>query len=118
ASDGTLSGTPAQQATFIPNFTVTDSKGTTATASIELDIIAPLAFSTAATLPDQNIALPVYTYIAVSGGVQPYTFSLAQGSSMPPGLTFTSASSVGLIQGTPDRKSTRLNSSHRTISYA
>ena len=101
ASDGTLSGTPAQQATFIPNFTVTDSKGTTATASIELDIIAPLAFSTAATLPDQNIALPVYTYIAVSGGVQPYTFSLAQGSSMPPGLTFASASSVGLIQGTP-----------------
>jgi len=101
ASDGTLSGTPAQQATFIPNFTVTDSKGTTVTASIELDVIAPLAFSTAAALPDQNIALPVYMYIAVNGGVQPYKFSLAPGSTMPPGLTFTNANSVGLIQGTP-----------------
>ena len=101
ASDGTLSGTPAQQATFIPNFTVTDSKGTTVTAPIELDVIAPLAFSTAAALPDQNIALPVYMYIAVSGGVQPYTFSLTPGSTMPPGLTFTNANSVGLIQGTP-----------------
>lgn len=101
ASDGTLSGTPAQQATFIPNFTVTDSKGTTATAPIELDVIAPLTFSTAAALPDQNIALPVYMYVAVNGGVQPYSFTLTQGSSMPPGLTFTSASSVGLIQGTP-----------------
>ena len=101
ASDGTLSGTPAQQATFIPNFTVTDSKGTTVTAPIELDVIAPLAFSTAAALPDQNIALPVYMYIAVNGGVQPYTFSLTPGSTMPPGLTFTNANSVGLIQGTP-----------------
>jgi Putative Ig domain len=100
-SDGTLSGTPAQQATFIPNFTVTDSKGTTVTAPVELDVIAPLAFSTAAALPDQNIALPVYMYIAVSGGVQPYTFSLAPGSTMPPGLTFTNANSVGLIQGAP-----------------
>jgi len=101
ASDGTLSGTPAQQATFIPNFTLTDSKGTTVTAPIELDVIAPLAFSTAAALPDLNIALPVYMYIAVNGGVQPYTFSLAPGSTMPPGLTFTNANSVGLIQGIP-----------------
>ena len=101
ASDGTLSGTPAQQATFIPNFTVTDSKGTTATAPIELDVIAPLVFTTAAALPNQNIALPVYMYIAVNGGVQPYTFTLTQGSSMPPGLTFTNANGVGLIQGTP-----------------
>lgn len=101
SSDGTLSGTPAQQASFIPNITVTDSKGTAATTSIELDVIAPLSFNTAAALPDQNIALPSYMYIAVNGGVQPYTFSLAQGSSMPPGLTFASANSVGLIQGTP-----------------
>lgn len=101
ASDGTLSGTPGQQATLIPNFTVTDSKGTTATAPLELDVIAPLTFSTGAALSDQNIALPVYMYIAVNGGMQPYMFTLAQGSSMPPGLTFTSANGVGLIQGTP-----------------
>lgn len=101
ASDGTLSGTPDQQATFIPNITVTDSKGTAATAPIELDVIAPLAFGTSPALPSQNIALPVYMYIGATGGVQPYTFTLAPGSSMPPGLTFTNANAVGLIQGTP-----------------
>ncbi len=101
ATEGTLSGTPGQQATFIPNITVMDAKGATSTASIELDVIAPLSFSTPAALADLNIALPVYMYIAANGGVQPYTFSLMPGSSMPPGLTFTNGNAVGLIQGTP-----------------
>src|SRR5579864_7537181 len=101
ASDGTISGTPTVVGTFIPTFTVSDSHGATATAGIEIDIFSPPVFTTAANLPDQNIALPAYMYVSVNGGVQPYTFSLAPGSSMPPGLTFTSANAVGLIQGTP-----------------
>ena len=103
APDGTLSGTPGEQATFIPNITVTDTNGATATASVELIVIAPLSFNTAAALTDQNVALRVYTYIAASGGVQPYTFSLAPGSSMPDGLAFTSQNGIGLIQGTPTK---------------
>lgn len=101
SSDGVLSGTPALQATFIPNITVTDSKGGMATASIELDVFAPLAFATQSTLADLNIALPVYMYIAATGGLQPYTYSLTSGSTMPPGLTFTNSNGVALIQGTP-----------------
>jgi hypothetical protein len=101
AADGTLSGAPTQALTFIPAFTVTDSNGHTASKSIELDVYAPLVFTTAASLPDLNIALPAGLYISASGGSQPYTFSLAQGSSMPAGLTFTNGNAVGLIQGTP-----------------
>jgi putative Ig domain-containing protein len=101
AADGTLSGTPTQALTFIPVITVTDSNGHTASKSIELDVYAPLAFTTAASLPDLNIALPVGLYISASGGSQPYAFSLAQGSTMPPGLTFANGNAVGLIQGTP-----------------
>jgi hypothetical protein len=101
AANGVLGGSPAQQATFIPTITVTDSKGNTASKSIELDVFAPLTFSTAAALPNLNIALPASMYIAASGGMQPYAFSLAPGSSMPPGLTFSNGNAVGLIQGTP-----------------
>jgi hypothetical protein len=101
ATDGTLSGTPTQALTFIPVITVTDSDGRTASKSIELDVYAPLAFTTAASLPDLNIALPAGLYISANGGLPPYTYSLAQGSAMPPGLTFTNANAVGLIQGTP-----------------
>jgi large repetitive protein len=101
AADGTLSGTPTQQGTFMPNFTVTDSSGKTATAAIELDAVAPFTFSTTPALPDVNIALPVWVYIAGSGGVLPYNFTVAQGSSLPPGLTFTNSNGVGLIQGIP-----------------
>ena len=101
AADGTLSGTPAQQATFIPNITVTDTRGVTATSSIELDVIASLTFSTPAALADVNVALPAFMYIGANGGVQPYTFSLMSGSTMPTGLTFTNGNAVGLIQGTP-----------------
>src|SRR5580704_4234928 len=101
ATDGTLSGTPTQALTFIPVITVTDGNGSTSSKSLELDVFAPLVFSTAASLPDLNIALPASLYISVNGGSQPYTFSLAQGSNMPPGLTFSNANAVGLIQGTP-----------------
>jgi hypothetical protein len=101
ATDGTISGTPTVPGTFIPNFTVTDSMGASVTAGVEIDIVATLTFATSSALPDQNLALPVYTYISANGGEQPYTYSLLLGSTMPPGLTFTNTGGIGLIQGTP-----------------
>lgn len=101
ASDGTITGTPALPGTYIPNFTVTDSAKQTQTASIEIDIFAPLIFQTAQQLLDQNIGLPVWTYLQANGGKPPYTYTLSSGSIMPPGLSFQSSGGVGLIQGTP-----------------
>jgi large repetitive protein len=101
ATDGTISGTPTQPGDFFPSFTVTDSKGATASAGSELDILAPLAFATPANLPDQNVGLPVGNGISAQGGAPPYKFTLAAGSSAPAGLTFTSSDFFLQIQGTP-----------------
>jgi hypothetical protein len=98
---GTLSGTVSQSFNFSITITVTDLKGATASKSIELDTIAPLAFSSSSAFPDQNIALPLSTYISVSGGKPPYAFSVAPGSAMPPGLTFSDGNGAAIIQGTP-----------------
>ena len=100
SSDGSLTGSPSQPGTFIPTFTVTDAEARIATGGIEIDIITPLIFQSDFIL-DQNVALPVWTYVDANGGKPPYTFSLASGSAMPPGLTFSNEGGVGRIQGTP-----------------
>jgi large repetitive protein len=101
AADGTISGTPSGIGTFIPSFTVTDAANRKATAGMEIDIYGQFVFTTPATLPSQNIALPSWFYISANGGKGPYTYRLASGSAMPPGLTFADSGGVGLIQGTP-----------------
>jgi Putative Ig domain len=101
ASNGTISGTPLSPGTYIPNFTVTDSSSRVQTASLEIDIVSPLVFQTASQLLDQNIGLPVWTYVQANGGKPPYTYALVSGSTMPPGLSFQNSGGVGLIQGTP-----------------
>ena len=100
ATDGTISGTPALPGTYIPNFTVKDSANKAVTAPIEIDIISPLTFKGGA-LMDQNVGFATWLYVQANGGLQPYTYSLAAGSSMPPGLTFQNSGGVGLIQGAP-----------------
>jgi hypothetical protein len=101
ATDGTISGTPNRSGTFIPTFTVTDSVNRSVTGGIEIDVFSQLVFATSSTLPAQNVALPVYSYITANGGKPPYSFNLAAGTSVPPGLTFANSGGAGLIQGTP-----------------
>src|SRR4029453_13383592 len=101
ASDGSVTGTPNVPGTYIPTFTVTDSAARTATAGLEIDIVTPLIFSTSSTLLDQNVALPVWTYVDANGGKPPHTFALAPGSTVPPGFAFSNEGGVGRIQGTP-----------------
>jgi hypothetical protein len=101
AADGTISGTPSSVGTFIPTFTVTDAANRKVSHGTEIDIYGQFVFATPATLTPQNIALPSWFYISANGGKGPYTFSLASGSTMPPGLTFANSGGVGLIQGTP-----------------
>jgi hypothetical protein len=57
----------------------------------------PLGITTA-TLPQGARAVPYSQTIGVTGGTQPYTFSVPSGS-LPPGLTLNS--STGVLSGTP-----------------
>ena len=57
---------------------------------------APLAITTAS-LPSGTVSTIYTTTLAASGGITPYTWSLA-GGTLPPGLTL---SSTGVITGTP-----------------
>lgn len=56
-----------------------------------------LDVSTNPTLPQATQGYAYQASLATSGGTGPYTWSLASGSSLPPGLTISSA---GLISGT------------------
>lgn len=105
-ADGSISGTPTTPGTYIPSFTVHDAGQQSTTSPVELDIFSALAFITPSSLPDQNIGFPVYLYIQANGGKGPWTYSLASGASMPPGLSFKDVNGAGLIQGTPTTKGT------------
>jgi len=56
-----------------------------------------LTINTPASLPDAVVGVPYSQQVAVTGGVQPYTFT-SQGRGLPPGLALSSS---GLISGTP-----------------
>src|SRR5258708_14074284 len=63
-------------------------------------IAAPtLDISTPTTLPQATKSSVYQAALAASGGTGPYSFSLAAGSSLPLGLTLSSA---GIISGTLD----------------
>jgi len=98
---GEISGTPAQVATYPISLTVTDSTGQTASGQYSLSVsqpqIPPLQFTTFA-LPAGQVGVAYMAVIGATGGVSPYTFSLAAGSaSLPAGLTLYGSA----IAGTP-----------------
>jgi len=70
----------------------------TATTTFTLTINAPLAISTPAALPGGVAGASYAVTLAATGGVPPYTWSLNSGSTLPAGLTLTSA---GILSGTP-----------------
>ncbi len=107
---GAITGTPLSAATT-QTFTirVTDSLGSYSdkpyTLTINASPISPLAFVNASPSPSPTISiLPVMQYtatqrsIAVTGGVPPYTYSLASGS-LPAGINL--GSTTGALTGTP-----------------
>ena len=101
SSAGVISGTPSGSAgTTSVTFTVTDStSGLSANATLSIQIKAGVTI-TAATLPI-GYAGSVYTstQVAATGGSGTYTtWALANGSSLPAGLSLSTA---GAISGTP-----------------
>lgn len=63
-----------------------------------LTVTPPPLTVTPTTLPSGTVGTPYSQTLAATGGTPPYTWSLAQGSSLPTGL---SLSSSGIISGTP-----------------
>ena len=101
---GVLSGTPTAASSGPLTFVVTDSSTTpnTAQASLTLTISGGgggggLTLITTS-LPAATVNTAYSTTLAVTGGVAPYTFTLANSTALPAGLNLSSA---GVINGTP-----------------
>jgi hypothetical protein len=100
---GVISGTPATSGSYPMTFVVTDSFTTpeTAKAALTLTISAaqpPALTLTTTTLAEATVNTAYSATLTATGGVAPYTFNLANGTSLPAGLTLSSA---GSISGTP-----------------
>ena len=61
------------------------------------------ALGISGTLPDGTVGVAYRALLTATGGVAPYSWSLAPGSSLPPGLTIDSA---GVVAGTPTEAGT------------
>jgi hypothetical protein len=99
---GVLSGTPAAASSGSLTFVVTDSSTTTAHASLSLTISGGGGSGsltlTPTSLPAATLNTAYSTTLTATGGVAPYTFTLANGTALPAGLTLSAA---GVISGTP-----------------
>lgn len=93
-----ITGKPTTAGNSTFTITVTDATGTSATSGPLNIVVSTLAFATTSPLTPGmvNTAYPGVQF-AATGGTAPYTFSLATGSTLPPGLTLVN----GDLTGTP-----------------
>jgi Putative Ig domain len=103
SAGGVISGTPAAAGSYSLTFVVTDAftPPDTAQATLALTISGgPALTLTPTTLPNATLNTAYSATLTAAGGVTPYTFSLANSTSLPAGLTLSSA---GTISGTPTK---------------
>jgi len=100
SSAGVLSGTPTAAGTF--NFVAGASDAATPTAHADARAftlqVAALAFAPPTTLPDGAVNQAYSQALTMANGTAPFTYTLATGSTLPAGLTLSTA---GVIGGTP-----------------
>ncbi len=95
---GVLEGTPTAKGTFNFTATVTDTAGTSATKTFSVTIGAPPPLSIAPKVSDGTVNVAYAGGLGATGGVTPYAWSLAAGSTLPSNLTLDTS---GNISGTP-----------------
>jgi hypothetical protein len=102
ATNGAITGTPTAIGTATFDVTVTTSQQQSATRTITLTVLDPLAIATAA-LPDAT-ELEAYTttLTATGGGASGLSWTLLTGA-LPPGVTLAT---TGVISGTPSQHGT------------
>jgi len=96
---GELTGIPSDAAgntTASVVVTVTDAHSKTATATVELDVLVPVAV-VESTLPEATVGAGYDVTLTPGGGVGPYTWSTT--STLPDGVVL---SDTGRLFGTPD----------------
>jgi hypothetical protein len=103
---GQITGTPTTNGSFSFTAKVTDASAQNATGAFTLTISpAPLLISTSS-LPNGQTGANYSTTLVATGGITPYTWTLA-GGSLPTGLSLNS--STGTITGTPSVPVTNLS---------
>jgi len=97
ATSGTLTVNPATAGSYPYTLTCTGPAGTqSSTATLTVQAITPLLITTS-TLPAGQVGMAYSATLAVSGGISPYSWSLATGT-LPAGLALASN---GTLSGTP-----------------
>ncbi len=105
AATGRIAGTPTAAGTYAFTVQVTDAVAGSATRALSIAIAAPPALSIATTsLPGGTQGVAYAATLVASGGVAPLTWSVVQGSLLPPGLVLAPA--TGAISGTPTASGT------------
>jgi large repetitive protein len=95
---GLISGTPTTTGTYNFSVEATDSQSPPAQGPGRVTItIGPGLAITTSTLPFDTVGAAYDSELAASGGMAPYTWSVA-GGSLPPGVTLTPS---GTLSGTP-----------------
>ena len=97
-SSGYLSGVPASAGSFTFTVRVTDAHSSTGSRTYTLDINLQTLNVDPSTLQDATAGAAYTAQLTGVGGAPPYTFSLANGTSLPPGLVL---SANGALTGTP-----------------
>jgi hypothetical protein len=105
STTATISGTPTAAATTNNIIVdVKDSEQPAVTQKITYSITigaAGVSITTTSPLPGATLSSAYSTMVTATGGVTPYTWSLATGSTLPAGLSLTSGSPSATISGTP-----------------
>jgi hypothetical protein len=97
SSTGLLSGTPTTNGDYRFQIKVTDGTRTDV-QTYTMAVVDPLKI-TSPSAASGELGQALQTTLTASGGRQPYTWTLASGSTLPAGLTLDSA--TGAITGTP-----------------
>lgn len=95
-SNGTLSGTPTASGVFGFTAQVADRADSTVSKLLSLTVVPQTLVITVASLPDGIVGDAYSQSLAATGGIAPYTWTVAAGT-LPGGLSLTSA---GVISGT------------------
>ena len=101
-STGAITGTPTTSGTYSFSATVADSTGKTTTITCSITI-APAQLTLNCPSTSGQVGIAYSSALTATGGVPPYTFTIASGS-LPPGLTLNAQ--TGAITGKPTKAGT------------